>query len=243
MSFRQIARPALIGMIALTLTATTATAQGLGIGTREADRPEAETAPKVAKVGEKAPNFTLKDANGREYSLSDFAGKNVVLQWINSECPVCVRVSTDGTVKNMVEELKKVDPKVVHLAIDSTNWHDAENGAKYLKEHEIKAPALSDKDGAVGRMYGARTTPHMFVIDAEGVLRYSGAIDDDRSGRKEDKTNYVVNALTQIKAGETVAPDQTRPYGCSVKYAAGNGEGRGNRGGNRGGKRGGNRGG
>ncbi len=239
MSFRQIAQPALIGIIALTLTASTATAQGLGLGTgkRDAERP-ATAAPDVAKVGEKAPNFTLKDDKGKEHSLSDFAGKNVVLQWINPDCPVCVRVSTDGTVRNMVNELKKIDPRVVHLTINSTHYQAADIGAKYLREHKIEAPALHDQDGKVGRMYAARTTPHMYVIDAEGILRYSGAIDDDRSGRKSDKTNYVINAMNQIKAGETVSPDQTRPYGCSVKYAKDgkSGEGRGNGRGGRGGR-------
>jgi len=92
--------------------------------------------------------------------------------------------------------------------------------AAYLKKHDIEAPGLVDREGTVGKMYDARTTPHMYIIDKEGVLRYSGAIDDDQSGRSDSPTNFVVQAMRQIAAGETVAPDSTRPYGCSVKYAS-----------------------
>ncbi|MHC4102825.1 MAG: thioredoxin domain-containing protein, partial [Planctomycetota bacterium] len=90
------------------------------------------------------------------------------------------------------------------------------------KTHKIDAPVLIDRDGKVGHLYGAKRTPHLFVIDAEGVLRYQGAIDDDQRGDKGEKaTNYVVQAVRQIVAGETVAPDITRSYGCTVKYAPG----------------------
>jgi alkyl hydroperoxide reductase subunit AhpC len=120
----------------------------------------------------------------------------------------------------MQKELKALDKDLVHLAINSTHYMDEKAGAKYLKSYKLEMPALNDLDGTVGHLYGARTTPHMFVIDREGVLRYTGAIDDDSSGKKgEEATNYVVNAVQQIVAGETVSPDQTRSYGCGVKYA------------------------
>ena len=174
----------------------------------------------VAKIGEAAPDFSLTDTDGKTHKLSDYKGKVVVLQWINPDCPVCRRVMSTGIVSAMMKDVKQVDPTVVQLMINSTHYMDAEESAKYREKHEVAAPALIDKDGKVGRMYNARTTPHMFVIDAAGILRYEGAIDDDPRGGNSKRMNYVVNAVTQIKAGETVAPDSTRAYGCSVKYAS-----------------------
>jgi peroxiredoxin len=191
--------------------------------------------PKVAKVGEAAPDFTLKDVDGKEHRLSDHKGKIVVLQWINPGCPVCRRCAETGVVASMGAELKKMDASTVHLAINSTHTAEPKDGADYLTKHKISAPALSDKDGTVGRLYGAKTTPHMFVIDAKGILRYSGAIDDDPRGRNGDEaTNYVVNAVSQILADKAVSPDTTRPYGCSVKYSSAGGKGQGRGGAGRG---------
>lgn len=181
-----------------------------------------DTKPSAAKVGEKAPNFTLTDTTGKSHSLTDYKGKTVVLQWINPECPYCVRVMKDGQVKDAMKEAKALDSNVVWLLVNSTSHMPSEGSAKYLKEHELKVPALVDQPGTVGRLYGARTSPHLFVIDAEGVLRYEGAIDDDPQGTKADSdqtvTNYVVNAIRQMKSGDTVSPANTRPYGCNVKY-------------------------
>jgi peroxiredoxin len=186
-----------------------------------------EKAKPAATIGEAAPAFELQNAEGKAFKLSDYKGKIVVLQWINPDCPVCVRVTKSGLVTQMREELKKIDPEIVHLAINSTHYQEADAGAKYYKEYKIDVPVLVDQDGTVGRLYGARTTPHIFVIDAEGILRYNGAIDNDRSGGKgKNATNYVVNAVSQITAGETVAPDKSQPYGCSVKYKGGQGKGR-----------------
>lgn len=172
----------------------------------------------TAKVGEAAPDFTLKLEDGTEWSLSDAKGKVVVLQWINPECPVCVRVMKDGTVANAMKDAKAQFEDVVYVAINSSAARPSSFDATpaYLKEHKIDLPALFDRDGAVGEMYGARTTPHCFVIDQNGVLVYQGAIDDNERG--QGKTNYVVNTLAQLKKGETVSPSETRPYGCSVKY-------------------------
>lgn len=172
-----------------------------------------------AEVGKEAPNFTLKDVNGKEYKLSDYKGKNVVLQWINPQCPVCARVSSSGLVEQMRKELKALDKDVVHLAINSTHNLTAEDSVKYLKANKLEElVALDDSAGEVGRLYGAKTTPHVYVIDSKGILRYSGAFDDDPSGRKSERVNYAVNALRQILAGETVMPEKTQPYGCNVKY-------------------------
>jgi len=190
-----------------------------------ASRPNA---PMTADIGKPAPEFTLKDAAGNTYRLSDYKGRIVVLQWVNPDCPVCRRVSKTGVVGNMAAQLKQMDPNVAHLAINSTHYMEPGDGAKYYSSHKIDAPVLSDKDGTVGRMYGAKTTPHLFVIDKKGVLRYSGAIDDDRGGSMGNgATNYVANAVRQLLAGEAVSPDMTRPYGCSVKYAKGQGQGKG----------------
>ncbi|MHC4990685.1 MAG: redoxin family protein [Planctomycetota bacterium] len=172
-----------------------------------------------AQIGEAAPAFTLKDTAGKAHTLSDFKGKTVVMQWINPDCPVCRRVMSKGQVADMIKELKAIDNDVVFLAVNSTHYMEASKSAAYFKSHKITAPALIDQDGTVGRAYGARTTPHVFVIDGKGILRYQGAFDDDARGSKgKDANNFVVNAVRQISAGETVSPDSTRPYGCSVKY-------------------------
>jgi peroxiredoxin len=173
-----------------------------------------------AVIGKPAPNFTLKDTAGKSHSLSDFKGKTVVLQWINPDCPYCRRVMAEGVVKQMLKDLKSLDKDLILLAINSTHYMTPEDTARYLKKNKIDMPGLIDSDGAVGRLYDARTTPHVFVIDKKGILRYSGAINDDRRGSQgSEAANYVVNAVRQIGAGEPVAPDKTRPYGCSVKYA------------------------
>lgn len=185
-------------------------------------RTQERQASKGAKVGQPAPDFRLKDASGKTHSLADYKGKVVVLQWISPVCPVCVRVSSTGVVSNMLKTIKGIDSDFVHLTIHSNAGAEIAKSAEYLKKYDIKASALDDTSGRVGRMYGAKTTPHMFVIDKKGILRYSGAIDDDQAGRKgSDATNYVVNAVQQIAANETVTPDMTKPYGCSVKYAKG----------------------
>jgi peroxiredoxin len=192
----------------------------LGASAAAAPQSAAPEKPAKAEIGKPAPDFTLKDTNGKSYTLSDFRGKNVVLEWINPDCPYCRRVMSTGVVANMLKELRSIDKDIVYFAINSTHYMSAEDTAKYLERNKIEAPGLVDQDGEVGRRYGARTTPHLFVIDRKGILRYNGAIDDDVRGTKGEKaTNYVVNAVRQIENGQAVAPDTTRPYGCSVKYA------------------------
>lgn len=184
----------------------------------------AETAPaKVAKVGEAAPTFKLMDLNGKAHDLADFKGKIVVLEWFSSKCPWSGAKSgnsihSTGQVNKMMTELKKVDPNVVYLAIDSTARgmsRDAVVSAdkKAVDSLKIASPVLIDFDGKTGKAYGAKTTPHMYVIDGTGKLRYSGALGDRKT------KNYVVDAVTAIKNGSTVSPSETRPYGCGVKYA------------------------
>ncbi len=118
------------------------------------------------------------------------------------------------------DRVKALDKGVVWLAINTTYGTTADENGLWIKRYDLKYPILLDVDGEVGRLYDARRTPHMFVIDTEGVLRYHGAINDNPLSSKspDDATNYVVNAVQQIANGETVTPDHTTPYGCSVKY-------------------------
>lgn len=167
-----------------------------------------------ATVGQPAPAFTLKDSAGKSVSLSDYAGKIVVLEWINPGCPVCKDKMQSGAVTKMMTESRAADSDVVFLFINSTHAMADKPAAsgEYLATYKVSAPALIDGDGAVGKAYGAKTTPHCYVIDSKGVLAYNGAIDDKGS------TNYVVNAVKALKEGKAVTPSTTRPYGCGVKY-------------------------
>ena len=178
---------------------------------------------KAAKVGDQAPDFKLTDIAGTEHSLKDHAGKIVVLEWVNPGCPVCKAAHQDGRIPNMIKELKAEG--VVYLAVNSTWNTTAEDNAAALKKYGIEYDVLLDNDGVVGKSFGAKTTPHLYVIDTKGVLRYQGALDNVGPSGKvkegETVTNYALNAVKQIKAGETVTPDSTQPYGCSVKYAKG----------------------
>ena len=173
-----------------------------------------------AEIGKAAPDFTLKDVDGKDHKLSEFTGKNLVIESINPQCTVCNRVKSSGLIEKMRKDLKAIDKDFVHLAINSTEGMTAEDSAKYLKKYKLfeELVVLDDAEGAVGKLYGAKTTPHMFVIDAKGVLRYTGALDNDPTGRNDERTNYVVNALRQIVAGETVSPEKTQSYGCEIKY-------------------------
>ncbi len=199
----------------------------------------------IAKVGEAAPNFTLNDASGKTHTLADYQGKLVILQWINPDCPICTRVNRSGITTRMAKAIRAVEKEFVHLTIHSTHYMELDKSVAYLKQHKVKAPVLDDRGGKVGHLYGAKTTPHMYVIDKKGILRYAGAIDDDPHGTNpEGATNYVINAVRQVAAGETVAPDLTKAYGCAIKYhpnaakrerpargQRGNRQGRGGRGG------------
>jgi len=172
-------------------------------------------------VGDQAPKFSLPSVDGQTISLGDYAGSVVVLEWINPNCPFSRRHAREKTMIYLAQD----HPDVVWLAINSTSrghgdyLSPAEHRA-YDEQMGIPYPVLYDSDGTVGRAYGARTTPHMFVIDEQGTVIYAGAIDDDPSGAKppDDRTNYVAGALRNHVRGETPDPAATRPYGCSVKY-------------------------
>lgn len=169
-------------------------------------------------IGQPAPDFALTDLDGATHRLSELAGRTVVLEWMNPNCPFSLRHSKEGTMQATAD----AHGDVVWLAINSTNpdHRDHLDNAEYkafLAEHGIGYPVLEDPSGEVGHAYDARTTPHMYVIDGEGKLAYQGAIDDDPRGRGNAR-NYVGAALSAMAAGEAVDPTETKPYGCSIKY-------------------------
>jgi peroxiredoxin len=163
-----------------------------------------------AELGKEVPNFALKDTFGKEFKLSEFKGKTIVLEWVNQGCPV----SKGAHKKKIMQDTyaKYAGKEVIWLGIDTTAGAQPEKNRVYAAEMGIAFPILHDTDGKVGRMFGAKTTPHMFVIDKSGKLAYTGAIDD------QGKTNYVAAALDDLLAGRTVGTPKTDPYGCSVKY-------------------------
>lgn len=188
------------------------------------DKDKGHTAARMSegglKIGDTAPAFALKDQNGKDVKLGDFAGKVVVLEWFNDDCPVVVRCYKSKTSTTLAKEFKSKD--VVWIAIDSTNaGHDNFGINKdTLTQWGIDFPVLQDAEGTVGKAYGAKRTPHMFIIGKDGKLAYQGAIDNNDKGDKAeaDTVNYVRQALNQIIAGETVTQAETKAYGCSVKY-------------------------
>ena len=176
-------------------------------------------------VGQRAPDFVAVDTRGAQHKLSDFAGKYVVLEWTNPGCPFVRKHYGSG---NMPATQKAATAKgVVWLAINSTE----RAASDYLQPAALDswmrtqsaAPTavLMDEDGTIGQAYGARTTPHLFIIDPKGTLVYAGGIDSIPSARPDDiktATNYVTQALGEVFGGTPISAASTRPYGCSIKY-------------------------
>lgn len=175
-----------------------------------------EAADEVAQVGKRAPDFTLTDATGKKHTLSAYKGKVVVLEWTNPGCPYVKRHYTADTMETLAKTYG--GKGVVWLAIDSTHSNTADATKTWTKDQKLAYPTLLDPDGAVGKRYGARTTPHMYVVDGEGTLRYAGAIDDDPKGTAKKPTNLVAAALDAVLAGKAPATSTSEPYGCTVKY-------------------------
>jgi peroxiredoxin len=181
--------------------------------------------PDAAEIGKPAPNFKLMDYQGKLHQLSDFKGKVVVLEWYNPECPFVVGHYKTGNMQKLQQTY--TEKGVVWLLINSSaegkQGHlTKETAPGVLKENGVKATnLLFDHDGTVGKLYGAKTTPHMYIIDKDGILVYNGAIDDDNStkGGANAKVNYVAKALDEILSVKPVSTPTTKPYGCSVKYA------------------------
>lgn len=177
------------------------------------------TAPaSTLTIGAPAPQFTLQDQDGKPVSLSDYAGKTVVLEWTNPNCPFVQRHYNEKTMTTLADAYK---PKgVVWLAVNST--HDVTNAADktWVEKNHMGYPVLNDAAGGVGHMYDAKTTPEMYVITKAGTVAYAGGIDNDPQGEKgADRVNYVQQALDAVLADKAVATPKTKSYGCSVHYA------------------------
>jgi len=177
------------------------------------------------KVGADAPAFTLKDTSGKTHNLSDFKGKFVVLEWFNEGCPFVKKHYTSGNMQKLQKEYTGKD--VVWLSINSSAPGEQghvtpETAPKTIADWKMDlTKILLDHDGKVGKMYGAKTTPHMFVINKEGKLVYQGAIDSKATANTADidgAENYVKVALDNSMAGKPLPNASTKPYGCSVKY-------------------------
>lgn len=176
-------------------------------------------------IGQPAPDFALTDISGVSHKLSDYKGRTVVLEWVNPECPFVIKHYGSGNMPKLQQEATA--DGVVWLSINSgrpgaQGDFDAAQVAAWMKRTGAAPTAyFRDQDGRVGRLYAAKTTPHMFVITADGTLVYEGAIDSIRSPKVEDlakATNYVRAALASVKAGRPVEKPASQPYGCSVKY-------------------------
>jgi peroxiredoxin len=165
-----------------------------------------------------APDFALRSFDGKYVSLSDYKGKIVLLEWFNQECPFSKYHYDKATT--MIDLANKYKDKgVVWLAINSTNHITDKQNTDFTAKYKPPYPILDDRSGAVGRAYGARTTPHIFIIDAQGSIVYNGAIDNSPMGKaKEEAVNYVDQALAKLTQGKTVSTATSKPYGCSVKY-------------------------
>ena len=178
-------------------------------------------------VGQPAPDFSLTDTAGKLVRLSDFRGKHVVLEWTNPGCPFVRKHYGAGNMQALQREAAAKG--VVWLAVNSTE----PNSGDYLKPTQLAAwmteqkaapsATLMDEAGSVGQSYGARTTPHMYIVGPQGTLLYAGGIDSIPSSRVDDiktATNYVRQSLTEALAGKPISTPVTKPYGCSVKYKA-----------------------
>lgn len=183
----------------------------------------AQAAP---QIGQAAPDFSLADLTGKKISLSDFKGKTVVLEWVNPECPF-VQKHYDKSGNLPAIQKEATGDGVIWLSINSAHPgaqgdFDQAKVEAWMKSNNGRTTAyFRDQAGTVGRLYDARTTPHLFIVNAAGVLVYAGGIDDIRSANPADiakAKNYVQAALADLKAGQPVATPASKPYGCGVHY-------------------------
>lgn len=179
-----------------------------------------------ADVGKPAPDFALKDLDGKEVRLSSFKGKTVVIEWFNPGCPFVKAAHSKGSLKDAAQRHSKSG--VVWLAVNSgapgKQGAGAETNREAAKTWTMQHPILLDESGTVGKLYGATNTPHMMVVDSKGTLVYRGAIDNSPDGEGESPTggklvSYVDSAITDLGSGKPVATAETKAYGCGVKYA------------------------
>jgi len=177
------------------------------------------------ETGKPAPEFTGTDINGKAIKLSDYKGKIVVIESYNSDCPFCNNQYQTGAMQELQNDLAAKG--VVWLIVNSVNPNNpshrtADQAKQELADKKIVATAwIDDSSGTIGHLYGMKTTPHMFVVGKDGTLVYDGAIDDKPTPNHDPKTarNYVREAVDDLLAGKPVTVAETKPYGCSVKYA------------------------
>ncbi len=189
----------------------------------------AEATATVAVAVNAAPDFTLTDIDGAAHTLSDYRGKIVVLEWINHGCPFVKKHYDQGHMQGLQATYTGMDVVWLSICSSASGKQGHFSAEKWKKVNADKGGAASaillDEDGSVGRLYGARTTPHMYVLGKDGALVYQGAIDSKKSTKPADiasSTNYVSEVLDAALAGQDVPHERTKPYGCSVKYAPGN---------------------
>ena len=185
----------------------------------------ASQAHAAATVGHKAPDFRLTDTAGKSVALSDFKGSFVVLEWNNPGCPFVRKHYNSANMQNLQKD--SVAKGAVWLTINSTeagssDYLSPQQLGRWMNEQKAGPTAtLMDEEGSAGKAYGARTTPHMYIVDPQGSLIYAGGIDSIPTGRVDDiarATNYVRQGLQEALAGKALTSPVTRPYGCSVKY-------------------------
>lgn len=181
----------------------------------------AEKKAKGIAVNSEAPDFTLTDVDGKTFKLSQFDGKIVVLEWANYDCPF-VKAHYVPEKKTTTKLAQKYEDKdVVWLVINSTHYTTAKDSKEWAEKVGLEQTVLIDTDGKVGKLYHAKTTPHLYVVDKKGRVVYQGAIDNAPLGNVpegKEFVNYVDQALSELIADKEVSVPRTKPYGCTVKY-------------------------
>lgn len=179
----------------------------------------------AAVTGQAAPDFTLPGADGKPLSLNSLRGKTVVLEWTNHDCPYVRKHYSGGNMQGLQKDAAAqgvVWLQVISSAPGSQGHVDGAAAMKLNADRQARpAGTLLDPEGRVGRLYGAKTTPHLYIVNAQGLLVYAGGIDSIASSRVDDIAKaepYVRNALAEVAAGKPVSKASTRPYGCSIKY-------------------------
>ena len=200
----------------------------IGLGATLALSASAMTASAKVKTGSNVSDMTVVDSNGVTHNLSDFAGKKVILEWTNDQCPYVKKHYETENMQALQREAT-AEGDLVWLSVISSapgeqGYVDGEGANKLTSSRQANPSAvILDPEGTMGRTFSAKTTPHMYIIDESQTLVYQGAIDDNRSARKSTvatANNYVRAALSDLDAGRAVKTPETSPYGCSVKYAS-----------------------
>jgi peroxiredoxin len=208
-------RVANIWMIGLMTLAATV----MAVAPAAADEEPSGEKGQQAELGKEAPALTLSDSDGQKHALTEYRGRIVILEWLDPECLFDQRLYRSGTMQETYKKVRELDEKAIWLAVNSTPGVTAKQMRFWKNLSHVEHPILLDTWGEAAELYDPRRTPHMFVIDAKGVLRYHGAIDDNPLGQKKASqvTNYVIKAVGQLVKGDAVSPNHVKPYGCAIK--------------------------